>query len=84
MKINVESDGTYQGTKVALEDGTPVEFVGAMDIELRATHIPVARVTFLMPKMHIRGAQVTVSEEHLLELADAHGFTLHRANGEKV
>lgn len=78
VTIDIPATGESQGTVVRTEDGAVLDHVRRIDITLEADQIAKARLEFVMP--HVRGGKfiASVSEQHLRELAEAHGFSLMR------
>jgi len=78
VKVHIVSaDGICDNAVIALEDGTRLAHVMALDLVLRPKELVKAQVTFSLPRVDVVG-EVTVSEEHLRELAAAHGYDLKR------
>lgn len=75
MKIWIKNtDGIGENTEVNHLAGDPVE-VTAIDIRIRMKEIVSANLQFALPGIDTV-AEVTISKEHLKELAAAHGFGL--------
>ena len=67
---------TYGGAvELTQDDGTPIEKILSVDIRIRPLEPVTAALQFLMPFSDVV-VNATVSEKHLRELADAHGFDL--------
>ncbi len=77
MKVTIKSeDGTAAGCDVSLEGGGSIAAaVQTIDIRVRPGDVITAQIKFALPKINTL-ATVTVSEEHLRELCQAHGFDL--------
>ena len=80
MRIRVSSpDGTAANGRIELEDGTELQHVTEVAIRGDAAGgVFCAIVTFALPIVDVKGMEATVSEDHLRELAAAHGFDLVR------
>lgn len=76
MKIRITSDGSGSNTSVTTEDGTPLMHCMAVDVSIRPEEVVKATLVFMLPITDMKGFEVTVSEAHLRELAEAHGFNL--------
>ena len=67
---------TYGGAvELTQDDGTPIEKILSVDIRIRPLKPATAELQFVMPFSDVV-VDATVSEKHLRELADAHGFDL--------
>jgi len=75
MKVQVKSNGV--DGEVTLEDGTPLKGVTHAHVFIGAGQPTVVTLGFTLPLVDVVG-HATVSEEHLTELAKAHGFILKR------
>lgn len=81
MKIRINTgDGVPGEDTIRLEDGSALENVSAVDIRIRAGEFILATLEFLLPK-HDMAVEATVTEKHLRELAEAHGFDLVKKQG---
>lgn len=76
MRIKIEA-GLSDNGRVTLASGELLEHITHCDISLNAIKGPVATLRFIVPDISVH-AQATVSEEHLRELAAAHGYALVR------
>lgn len=78
MRVRIVSEkGTNSSASIALEDGTELRNVMSANIRMEPGEVHTATLTFSMPLIDC-DAVATVSEEHLRELATAHGFELVR------
>ena len=76
MKIRFKNESGIPDEKlIIVETGEELENVTAVDIKVRPGEPIMATLEFCFPHTDIV-AGVTVSEEHLRELAAAHGFDL--------
>ncbi len=76
MKIRIKSEsGMPCAGIITTEDGTELEHICAVDISIRPNESIKARLEFTLVPLSIL-AEAVVSEEHLRELAAAHGFDL--------
>jgi len=80
--INIKNTGgRFDGTTVTLADGTVLGGIGDIKVYIKSGHPNSAEVTFLLPIIDI-DAEITVSKEHLTELAKTHGFKLVKIEGD--
>ena len=78
MKVHIVSeDGISANTRIELEDGTPLRNVAALSLLFSIGKVVQAEATFVLPRVDVIG-HVTVTEEHLRDLAAAHGYELKR------
>ena len=75
MNLNIKTDGSGRQS-VELEDGTPLQHVNGIQVDIKANRLTTARLTFALPNLQFRGCKGIVSREHLAELAQAHGYKL--------
>jgi len=76
MHVTIKNKGGFfDASTIHLQDGTPLTEVSRVKILIESGIPNEAEVTFLLPIVDI-DAEVTVKEEHLKELAEAHGFDL--------
>lgn len=83
MKINIKSeDGSTGNAEVTLEDGSRLDGVERIVIDAKGSDGVIrAQLTFFCPKVLMKSMPAFISEDHLRELADAHGFDLVKRNG---
>lgn len=76
MKIHINTgDGIPNEMTLTMDDGSPLENVFAVDIKIRPGELILATLEFLLPRVDF-DVKATVTEAHLRELAEAHGFDL--------
>jgi len=76
MFLNIKNSTGYgNDTEITLKDGTALKSVSDETIRISADGMVVAELKFIVPRIDCN-AEATVSEEHLRELAHAHGFKL--------
>lgn len=75
IHIDLPSGKTTNDLSITLDDGSKLTTMVKVDIRLRKNEIPSATIEFSLPGINT-DAEVTVSKEHLEELAAAHGFDL--------
>jgi hypothetical protein len=77
MRINVKcSSGHSNEVAITTEKGEVLDNVKSLDIRMRFGEPVVAELAFLVPGIETMLCEATVSEAHLHELAEAHGFEL--------
>jgi len=81
MKIRIQTkEGVPDDDTITLDNGDILENVGSVDISIRPGELIIATLTFLLTRSDMT-IDATVSEEHLRELAFAHGFDLVEKTG---
>lgn len=81
MRIHINTgDGFPDAKTLTLDDGSALKNVSAVDIKIRPMEPIIAILQFLLPGADLN-VEATVTEEHLRELADAHGFDLVKKPG---
>ncbi len=76
MRVKIISeDGLSSNAALMLENGMPLDNVAEVAIWLRPGSPVEARLTFLLSGVNAVAA-ATVSEAHLRELAESHGYSL--------
>lgn len=77
MRINVSCpSGHSNEVVITTEKGEAIDKVKALDIRMRPGEPVTAELAFLVPGVETMLCEATVSEAHLRELAEAHGFDL--------
>ncbi|MDO8313071.1 MAG: hypothetical protein Q7T25_14145 [Sideroxyarcus sp.] len=76
MKIHIKTEDGFPDEKtITLDDGSTLANVLAADIRIRPDEVVTATLTFMLPWADLN-IKATVTEAHLRELAETHGFIL--------
>lgn len=74
MQVRISVDRHGNGV-VRTENDEMLGHITAVDIGIKAGELPTAKLTFMLPVVDVH-AHATISEEHLRQLAQAHGYNL--------